>query len=85
MPTIIRNQQFALLRKDDAQVPEGQPNQGHRMFSPIPIDARNEEEAQDLAVLAIRVGRIKPPCTLVKLLCDFADASGPSAVYEGKD
>lgn len=75
MPSVIRNQQYAALRRAE----DG------KCFDPYPIDARDDEEAQSLGTLYVRSGVLKPPITVVKLLCDIKDGSGPDAIYVGKD
>ena len=74
MPNVIRNQQFALLQVDS-----------ERYFNPTAIDARDEDEAQELAVIHLRLKKLTGNFVLVKLICDYADGSGPSAIYVGKD
>lgn len=82
MPTVIRNQQYALL---SAEAPTERETDSRRYFAPRPIDARDEEEAQDLALIHMQAKGLKGMYTLVKLIADYRDGSGPDAVYVSKE
>jgi hypothetical protein len=71
MPTVIRNQKFALLKVDKSLRNE----QGHALYYPTAIDARDEDEARMMARARIESLPNKGQGTehvLIELLCDYS-------------